>query len=779
MTQTAERLDFAASVPMLDGALTVPSLHAALTILRDEFGVPHMRAENEHDAWFGQGYAAAQDRLWQMEYDRLRAIGRWAEAAGPVALKSDLLARRLQLGRAAKADVEAMSASTRAMFEAYAEGVNAFIDSGQPLPAEYAITGIRPEPWQIWHSIAMFKIRHVLMGVWQQKLTQGRLLTMVGPDVYAKLNDRPPLGSIVIVPPSGNIEGLLQQAADDIRDSAAQLGFLAEVEAGSNSWAVHGSRTTTGMPVTCNDSHRALDVPSVYWQSHITCPEFDVIGATFPGLPGFPHFGHNSKVAWSITHTSADYQDLYIEEFDARDATRYRTPDGWATAERSQETVQVRGGEPVQVDVWRTRHGPIVHGDPRDGHAIALRYTATDEPCRGFEPLRPMLDAENVAALFDAQREWVDPVNNLVAADTSGNIGYLTRGYLPVRSSKAGRQVPVAGWTGEQEWTGRVPFERLPRTINPTEGFIATANQQVVPGDEPYISAHFAVPSRAERIRELLSANPRMTPVQIAAMQGDVTSIPARRWAELLATVGPFDGDAERARTLLTGWDGELAAESGRALLYACFRREVVRAMYEPIVGPAAWAWLVSGELPALGRTINEWLANVIWSPEGGFAKAAPDGRAWNDVLPAALTDGWRQAARRAGPDPAAWRWAEHHSTNAKHPLSAACPEHAAGLNPTPVRVGGDSDTLQCSGYGWNPESPFDISNLSVFRHAMDTADITHTSYVIPGGVSGLPGTEHSGDQLERWRTHQRIPAHFDGNAVQSAARHTLTLQPA
>jgi penicillin G amidase len=766
MTAAQGRIGFAGAVPQYDGTLTLVGLHGTVTIRRDVFGVAHVRSPDEHDAWFGQGYASAQDRLWQMEYDRLRATGRWAEAAGPAAIAGDMLARRLQFTGAAKADVEAMSDGTRAMFEAYAAGVNAFLASRQPLPVEYGLTGLRPEPW------------HVLMGVWQQKLAQARLLAMIGPEAYGRLDGQPPPGSAVVLPPSGVVTRLFEAAAAEIQAAADQLGFLGEVEAGSNSWAVHGSRTTTGMPVVCNDSHRALDVPTVYWQVHLSCPEFDAVGATFPGLPGFPHFGHNGSVAWNITHASADYQDLYIEQFDPHDATRYRTPSGWAAAEHSTETIGVRGSTPVEIELWRTAHGPIVHGEPRSGTALSLRYTATDGACRGFEALRPMLAARTVSELHEAQREWVDPVNNLVSADTLGNIGYLTRGYLPIRSSQAHREFPAPGWTGEHEWTGRVPFEQLPQAINPPEGVIFTANQQIVPGDEPYIAHRFAVPSRAERIRELLAARSKHSPAELAAMQGDTTSRPARTWVTLLQRYGPFQGDAERARAMLAGWDGNLLPQSGAALLYAYFRRELTRALFEPVTGARAWAWLTSEEMPALGRMIGQWLANVLRSLEEDPAAAAPGGRDWTDLLPGALMAAWASAVKKAGADPAAWRWDDHHSTNAKHTLTATFPEHAATLNPPRVSVGGDSDTIQASGYGWSGKADFNISNLSVYRQVADLSQIDKTTFVVPGGVCGLPGTEHSSDQLEYWRTHRRIPAHYAESDVAGAAVHTLVLEP-
>lgn len=761
----------------LDGIATVAGLRAPLTIRRDTYGIPHVEASCAADAWFGQGFAAAQDRLWQMEYDRRRACGRWAEAAGEAAITGDVLGRRLQLARSARADLIAMSAETRAMFEAYADGVNAFLQSGQPLPLEYELTGLKPEPWEPWHSIAAYKIRHVLMGVWQQKLAQARLLALVGPEVYGQLDQRPPTGSPVILPPHAGYAALFEQSGAEIAAAAVQLGFLAEVEAGSNSWAVHGSRTTTGLPMLCNDSHRALDVPSVYWQAHVTCPEFDVIGATFPGLPAFPHFGHNGSVAWSITHTSADYQDLYIEQFDPQCPGRYQTPAGWAMAEQATESIAVRGAASVAIETWRTRHGPVVHGDPRRGLALSLRYTATDGPCCGFEPLRLMLQARTVGELHESQRQWVDPVNNLVSADTGGNVGYLTRGYLPIRSSMAHRQFPTPGWTGENEWIGRVSFEQLPQAINPPEGMIVTANQAVVPGDEPYIAHQFAPPSRAERIVELLSAQSPLTPSEIAEMQADVTSVPARSWSRLLQRFGPFDSDAERARAMLAGWTGSLDAQSARALLYACFRRRIAEAIFRPIVGDRAWDWLSAEVLPPTGRMVGQWLARIITELDGRCTQAVPDGRRWESLLPDVLRTAWADAQTAAGSDPAYWRWGGIHTTNAQHSLAGTFPRLALELNPARISVGGDSDTIQCAAYRWRARSSFDITALSVYRQVVDLSRVTDASFVIPAGASGQPGSPHYGDQLPLWQHHERIAMYYALSDVQRAAEHTLTLR--
>ena len=266
--------------------------------------------------------------------------------------------------------------------------------------------------------MAAFLVRHVLMGQWQHKLANAVLLARIGPAAFARLETRPPLGSPLAVPPGGRLSAPVARLLDDaLGDVVGHLGFLAEVEPGSNAWAVSGRRTAHGGAVICNDSHRALDTPNVYWQCRVSCPDFDVTGATFPGLPGFPHFGFNGSVGWAITHADADSQDLYLERFSG---DRYLTEDGWAPAELRQERIEVRGGSPVTVPAWATGHGPIVHGSPEAGIALALKWTGTYRANSGFECMFPMLTAGSVEEMCDAQDGWVDPVNNLVCADVAG-----------------------------------------------------------------------------------------------------------------------------------------------------------------------------------------------------------------------------------------------------------------------------------------------------------------------------------------------------------------------
>lgn len=719
------------------------------------------------DGWFGLGYACAADRLWQLEWDRRRAVGRTAEVIGPTGVAVDLLARRLQLEASARRDVEAMSPVTRAAFESYAAGVNACMER-RPLPPEFGLTGITPEPWEPWSSAAVFKIRHVFMGTWQAKLVQAKLLAMIGPEAYARLDTSTPDCALTVLPVGGVYRQLVSVGLRELQDAASLLGFLGAHEGGSNSWAIHGSRTASGHPIICNDAHRQLDVPNVYWQAQLTCQEFEVAGATLPGLPGFPHFGHNGSVAWCITHAMADCQDLYVEEFDPATAGRYRVPGGWEVAGHITDTIVVKGAAPVEIELWTTRHGPIVHGDPASGWALALRYTATDGPCQTFEVLGPMLRSRSVDELLDSQRAWVDPVNNLVCADVAGNIGYLTRGALPVRSSHRHRQFPAAGWTGENEWTGLVAFEDLPRAVNPPAGFIVTANQPILEGDEPYIAHSFAEPYRAERIVELLTARNPVDGQSAAAMQADVTSTAARRWVRFLREQGALERQAELGRVLLGTWDARLDGDSPAALLYGCFRREVAQALFEPVIGSAAWGWLVEGGLPAHQHPIRRWLATVVSGLDHGVTP--PDGTRWSAVLQAALGAAWAAAERLGGSDPRRWRWDEVHRLDARHPLSGQAFGVGSTFDPPPLGLAGDGDTIRCAAYAMGSALPFAPTLLSVYRQVIDLGDPDAASYVLPGGSSGVPGEPHHLDQLDVWARAERIPM-FDGGESAAITR--------
>lgn len=762
----------------------------------DRHGIPRVTARTEHDVWFGLGYAAATDRLWQLEYDRRRACGRWAEVVGRAALPADRLARRLDLASVARADVAAMDPVTADSFAAYAAGVNTGVAHGR-LPPEYSAAGIEWEPWQPWHSVAAFTIRHVLMGVWQYKIARAVLLAREGPEVFELFDPVPRTGMRLTVPPAGRVDqpsaeavALVERAREEVRAAAAHLGFLAEVEAGSNAWVVDGSRTTTGSPVLCNDSHRALDVPNVYWQVRLVCPSFTVAGGTFPGIPGFPHFGHNGRVGWAITNGAADAQDLLVERFrPSADGFEVLTPDGWRPVEVHRDRIGVRGGDSESCPRYRTPNGPVVHGDPATGTALSLRWTATEEPCRQFGVMRAMLCARDVTELLDAQRDWVDPVNNLLAADVDGNIGYLLRGALPVRNTAAAGQVPVPGWEAASRWLGRVPFAAMPRSQNPPDGMLVSTNNTVLAPSPDLVITHAAGDFyRVERVHELLGGTDRHSPDDLAGYQGDVVSVAARTWSRLLAGRGPYQGQAEAARAMLAAGGGDLSGGTGYPLLHACFRRALAALMLGERVAPGTVDFLLAGGLPGTGVLVRRWFAQLTWpaGPVEPVGAAGRGGRAGagssadpmpaelidDAVLGAALGQAWHDASGCGGTDPARWRWADQHFAAGRHTLAAmpGLPEwpDTAGRGPSPVRgwdpaqvgIGGDAETIQNASYSWPRAEPFTVTNCAVYRQVLDLADLAGSRWIIPGGASADPTSPHSDDQLALWQRHDYVAMH-------------------
>jgi penicillin amidase len=764
-----------AALPDVTSTLSLPGLEAPVDIWRDPHGIPHTRAETRHDAFFAQGLVHAQDRLWQMEYDRRRAYGRWAEIAGAAALPQDVQMRRFELLASARADYHAVNGETRAMLDAYAAGVNAFLRATATLPVEFTLAGLPPAPWEPWDSCAVFKVRHILMGTWPMKAWRARLLRVLGPEATARLYPGTPGNPMLIVPPGSVYAGAPLDGLRELAEAYGTVASLPEWDGGSNNWALAGARTASGKPLVAGDPHRPLDVPNVYYQEHLACREFDAIGLGFPGVPGLPHFGHNRHVAWCVTHTAADYQDLYIERFDPQDPDRYDFEGRWLAAARRRETIGVRGAASVEIELTATRHGPIVLGDPRTGHACALRYTATAEPNRTFEALVPMLRASSAAELETAMRPWIDPVNNLVFADVHGAIGYRTRGAVPVRAS-ANAWLPVPGWDGAHEWRGVVPFEEMPAIRNPDTGFIVTANSRVAGAEYPHaIGIDFAPDFRTRRLVERLRGLERATAADMAAIHGDRVSLPAVELVRILKDVPPGPGESW-AREVLLAWNGEMAPDSVAATIYASLRERLMRDLLTPILGPLARE--AFSAVPCAGVTHMARLrADLVGMIARDDRRLLPAGSDWPAVLRGALDGAVAELRERLGPDPRSWRWGQLHVTRPAHTLSGAVPELAPLLDPPSLPVGGDGDTVQAAGFV--PAAGFAVTLTSVARYVFDLADWDRSAWISPLGSSGHPGSPHYADQSHAWSELDLIPMLYAWARIQATAESHQALRPA
>ncbi len=769
--------DLRAALPNTSSALILKGLESNLQVYRDTYGIPHVRAQSLHDAFFGQGFVAAQDRLWHMDYDRHRAYGRWAEFAGHTAIAQDRQMRRFQIASSISEDYLHLDDETRAMLDAYAAGVNAFIETTDSLPVEYGLVDSTPEQWQPWDCLAVFKVRHILMGVFESKLWRARLVNALGPERAAEILRGYQPGHLLIVPPGTEYEGPILDALKDLSKGVETVAWLEDAEAGSNNWALAGSRTASGKPLVAGDPHRALDTPSVYYQNHLTCPEFDVVGLSFPGFPGFPHFGHNSNVAWCVTHAMADYQDPYVERFNKDDPTQYDWKGRWSRAQVRREIIEVRDGPTEEIKVTLTHHGPIVVGDPADGYGIAFKYTATApaKPNHGFESVLPMLRSTTADELEESMREWVDPCNNFVYADVHGEIGYLYRGKVPVRSSANG-WLPVPGWTGEHEWRGHIPFEEMPRVRNPDTGYIVTANNRVVGHDYPhYLGLDYAPEFRARRILERIKVLDSATVQDMASVHAERLSMPAQTYKALLDGLVPLDEFSAKAGERLAGWDGTMGKELVAPTVYSAFRLRFHQAAARHLLGPFAdevFSATGRGGMVFLIQFSNLVLTLVVDQD----TSLLPSGTDWPSLAARALADGVSDLRQRLGDDMESWQWGSVHHTRPRHTLSDALPELAGLLDPPSVPMGGDGDTPQAASY--SPLDPFIMTGMSVARYVFDLGDWNNSAWVTPLGASGHPGSPHYSDQAPIWGEVQLIPMLYDWDRIIAQAESRQTLSP-
>ncbi len=762
--------DLKAVLPDLEGTLTLGGLEGEVTVHRDKLGIPHARASSRHDAFFAQGFVTAQDRLWHMDWDRRRALGRWAEIAGPAGVEQDKLMRRFRLGASAKADFGVISPDTRSMLESYAAGVNAFIKSASELPIEYRIIGSSPEPWEPWHSMAVFKVRHIMMGSFERKLWNARMVRRLG---VAKAQDAIPEsrpGELLIVPPGKEYSGPTDKSLPDFSEGSDWPGLLDWEEGGSNNWAVHGSRTASGLPLLAGDPHRGLEAPSVYYQNHIACDEFDVVGLSFPGVPGFPHFGHNAHVAWCVTHAMADYQDLFIERFKEGDTRYYEFKGEWEPADISTEVIQVAGGPSEECEIVSTRHGSIVAGDPDKGTALALRYTATSEPIRVFDSISRMLTAASVDDMDESMRDWVDPANNFVCVDVQGDIKYLTRGRLPIRP-RANAWVPVPGWTGDYEWPGYVPFEEMPRARNPETGFIVTANNRIADEDYPnYIGLDYDGEHRARCIYQALEGQASATVEDMASVHALRTSIPARALCELLDDVETHTEAAAEAKCLLLAWDCGMDRDRPEPTIFSAFHDALAEAYSASVLGPLAEE--MAGET---GRGAPSWYGRTKSSLHHTLKSASSNDEV-RSLLAEALERAMDKLGSWLGQDVSEWTWGRVHRTNPTHALSAAFPKFAETLNPPSVGAHGDGFTPLAGSY--SAGEPYVITSASMARYVFDASNWDNSRWVVPLGASGHPGSPHYSDQAETWASVSLVRMLYDWETVSRESETHQSLLP-
>jgi penicillin amidase len=736
-------------------------------IYRDEWGIPHIRAESVHDAFAGQGYAHAADRLWQMDASRMQMQGRWAEWVGQPGVEADKLARRLRVSAACVRDYQALGPDARAMVDAYTAGVNAFLDT-RPVPAEYRLTGSTPERWEGWHCIAAMRQRGYLMGsVWFKLWRAAAVGTLDAGDI-AKLRYDDGGSDRLCIPPGADAERWIASLADlrEPIEALQQFPAAQQTGGGSNNWAVAPGRTTTGRPLLAGDPHRAFELPGMYAQLHLACDQFDAIGLTVPGVPGFPHFGHNGRVAWCVTHAFADIHDLYVEQFDRADPSRYRHRDDWLTASTATEHITVRDAPPVPVQVTETMHGPVVAGDPASGTAMTLKSVQFFDTDRSFDCLLPMLTAGSTDELFRAVRGWGLIDHNLVAG--AAPPGHLVRAVIPRRPAVNG-WLPVPGWTGEHEWDGMVPADRMPRADDPARGYLVTANNRVIEAIEPgggYFCTDTHPPYRARRIEEILDRADPVSPADMAAIHHDDLSAPAQLFQQAIADLPLPSGRAQAVRDCLVGWDARMSPDSVAATCYSRLRWTLA-AMVADLSGLAPAARDTPFQLPGRVSAVSQlWWVLPALLRSGDVALTG--GRTWPDLLTEALSTVARDS------DAEDERWSDVHPAMLAHPLTALLPDAPDTLSRLGAGVGGDNETVWAT--GCRAESGTAAVYGAVARYVFDVGNWDDCAWIVVGGAAGDPASPHYTDQHAAWSRCELIPMRYDWAII--AAGQPLTLGP-
>jgi len=740
-----------------------------ISIYRDEYGIPHIKAKNSYDAFFGQGFATAQDRMWHMEYDRKRAYGKLSELVGVSGLDNDEFMGSLNIISNVKDDFDQLDKSAKEMYVAYSDGVNAYLNSKDTLPIEFDLINLTIDSWQPWDCLAVFKVRHIMMGVFEGKIWRSSLLKEFQIDKLVNLFRGYEKNNLVIVPPQKLFDSEELDATEYFAKALEYIDDLSEIDIGSNSWVIGGEHTLSGKPMIAGDPHRGLDTPSVYYQNHISCDEFDVIGLSFPGCPGFPHFGHNKNVAWCVTHAGSDYQDLYIEKIRNIDGImQYQYEGQWAPLIQDVYNVSILNGKTVKICSYKTRNGYILSFNDDNTKAISFRYSATYEFNTGFNVIRQMIDSQNSDQMENNMNDWVDPCNNFIFADTNGDYGYINRGKVPLRD-QLNAWVPVPGWDKKYDWNGYVPFDELPRIRNPRNGFIVTANNKIPDEDYPfYLSLDSAPEYRARRITNRIKSHlkkGKFDSTSMLAIHSEIISIPAQILTKEIKKINFENPSYGELQKYLIDWDGSMDRNYVAPTIYSEFRYRLNKKIISGLLdSDKADKMLNAGGrgAPAHLRTLSARFISYI---DRNNTEYLPNGyENWTSLFEKIFMESCDYLIDTYGNDRDLWKWGNVHKTNPVHTLSDLFPELSDQLNPPKFSVSGDGDTPHNAGY--SNVSRFNVVATSVARYMFDVADWDNSKWIVPLGSSGHPGSKNYADQGYLWKDDKVIKMQYSWDVI-------------
>jgi penicillin amidase len=733
------------SLPQTDGRLVMAGPKAEIHIERDADGVPLIAAQDDEDAAFGLGFVHAQDRLFQMELQRRYGTGRLAEIFGREALTTDRQMRVLGLYRAAEAEIPFLSASVRRGLEAYAAGVNAFLAMRRgALPPEFLLLRFAPEHWRPADSLVWGKLMAVrLGGNYRGELLRAQMARTVPPADLAFLYPEYPKDAPTTL--SDMLPIYRRLALGQLYDALPPV--VGPIYA-SNNWVVDGRHSASGKPLLANDPHLEFGAPGFWYLARLRTPQHEIAGGTAAGSP-FVLVGHNERIAWGLTTTTADVEDLFIEKVDPTDPGRYLTPQGAEPFLSRQETIFVRGEAPADVTIRTTRHGPVLSdllppGVADPGFVLALAATFTIAEDRSAEALWELNRAVDWPSFREALRNFVGPIQNIVYADVDGTIGFTAPGLVPIRRSGEG-WMPAPGWTGEYDWAGFVPFAALPSAINPPSGYFASANNKIVPDTYPYfLGRDWDLPNRAERIEALLAASSIQTPASSADIQADTLSLMAQRLVPLMTRISAADKASDQAVLLLRRWDFHMDRDQVEPLLFTAWLREFSREILFDRLGDAVSNYwdLKPRVIEAVLTEHQDWCDNPRQPGNKGCASRLADS------LRTALV----QLSQTYGADITQWRWGRAHFAVFANPVFSRIPLLRDWLGVS-IPTSGGYDTLDRGPSTVRDDAhPFAQRFGAGLRIITDLEAPNEANMMITPGQSGNPLSGHFADLLRRWR---------------------------
>jgi len=811
-------LSIRSSFPQIDGEVRLSSLDAPVDIYRDAFGIPHIYAQTTHDLFFAQGYVHAQDRFWQMDFWRHVGSARLSEMFGASQVETDTFLRTLGWARVAQQELDALDPDTLVILNDYANGVNAYLDErqGGALSLEYVILKLlnpdyQVKPWQPLHSLTWAKaMAWDLGGNMDAEIQRAVLLQSLTPEQLDDIFPSYPPDHPVIVAEqntgaarfSGNDPSLASLAVEAAALLEPLAGRMAALEGilgplgegiGSNSWVISGRLSATGTPWLANDPHLGVQMPSIWYEvglhcvpKGINCP-FDVAGFSFAGTPGVV-IGHNDRIAWGFTNVGPDVQDLYIERLNPENPNQYEVNGHWVDMEVVRETIHVAGGDPVEVAIRYTRHGPIIsetYGELEEftaqagiklpaNYAVALRWTALDVS-NTFPAIWQINKAQNWDEFRAAASQFDVPSQNLVYADIEGNIGYQTPGKIPIRAQGDG-SLPVPGWTDDYEWQGFIPFEELPSSFNPPQGYLVTANNAVVGPGYPYlITRTWAYGYRAQRIVEMITSAPKpIDSAYIQHMQGDNKDLNAETLVPVLLEVPLNDPHLEEVRGMLATWDFQAHMDSAPAALFEAFWKHLLAETFHDDLPERYW--------PGGGSRWFEVVRRLVAQPEAGWwdnkKTTAVQIERRDDIFRQAFAGAVRELEEMQGNNPENWAWGELHTVtfrNATLGESGIAPIEAL-FNRGPYPTSGGESIVNAT--GWTSTEGYFVDWLPSMRMIVDLGNLQNSLAIHTTGQSGHAYHQHYIDMADLWRQISYHPMYWERAAIEAGAEGHLRLAP-